>query len=84
MTDNPSSKNEVALALNVVSNTLDKLLATLNSAAPGQSGLDEALNQLMEADRRLTEGSAGTNKETPVLLEDLKRATTRLGESIKV
>ena len=62
-----------------VSAALGKLLAAVNSATPGQRGMEEAIDVIRSASSQ-TYDTAG--KDSIVHLDDLRRGATRLGESI--
>jgi len=80
-------KEKLSNAVNAVSAALSKLQTALNSAAPGQRGVEEALKLLQEAMQRLSlavdESEIDQATDGSVQVEELKRATTKLGEATK-
>eukprot|EP01119_Soliformovum_irregulare_P011517 TRINITY_DN2899_c0_g1_i3.p1 TRINITY_DN2899_c0_g1~~TRINITY_DN2899_c0_g1_i3.p1 ORF type:complete len:2521 (-),score=930.00 TRINITY_DN2899_c0_g1_i3:18-7580(-) len=75
-----SAMEELTLGGDNVAAALQKLLAAVNSAAPGQKGMEEALDVIRVASQR--EYDPYGQKDSVVYLDELKRSAARLGESI--
>lgn len=82
LTEDSVHKQNLTVASNSLSESLDKLISVINTAAPGHKGLEDALKILAQAAQKL-DGILVPGSVSESSVEDLKRATTNLAEATK-
>jgi talin len=81
--NDPAQLENLNAALGNVNSSLDKLLNALSSATPAQKQLSDAVEEIMRAVEKLSETPSDLTDDMGASIEQIKAATTKLGEATK-